>query len=113
MTIMGRKIAFSSNMIKELESCSKTLVSSKNSFRFSIGSLDFFSVRLATTDSTGGSGTGGVKTFAAGVTDAWRLAAGLAGRVAGVLISGASGIAVSGVAETMAPMRVGNLGSGI
>src|SRR5690606_2807763 len=111
---MGRKMSCSSNLNKELESCSRTLVSSTNNLRLATGSLVFFlSVCVATTDRTGGSTAGGVRALALVLAGAWRLAAGLAGRVAGVLISGASGAAVPEEAETMAPIRVGNLGSGI
>src|SRR5690606_32727423 len=123
------KISCSSNLNKELESCSNTLVSSTNSLRWVTGRRFFFSFLTATTARAGGSGTMGAMALGRAWAGAWRLAEGsledLPGctpeglpcgepeRVAGVLISGASGIAAEVGAETMAPMRVGNFGSGI
>src|SRR5690606_5502402 len=100
------------NLNKELESCSNTLVSSTNSLRLDTGRRVFFFPDDETTDSTGGSGVGGVRFLALVFAGAWRLAAGLPERVAGVSTSGASGV-MSEEAETMVPMRVGNFGSGI
>src|SRR5690606_11440461 len=86
-----------------------------NNLRRVTGRRDFFSVRVATTDRVGGSGTAGGIALGRVCAGALRFAAGLGEPegVAGVSISGASGTAAGVEAETMAPMRVGNFGSGI
>src|SRR3546814_13997658 len=75
---MGRKISCSSNLNREFESCSSTLVSSTNSLRLATARRVLLAARGATTASAGGSGTGGTGAACSTVgLRGWRFAAGL------------------------------------
>src|SRR3546814_2683603 len=112
---MGRKISCSSNLNRERESGSSTLVSSTNSLRLATARRVLLAARGATTASAGGSGTGGTRAACSSVgLMGWRFAAGLVAVAAGGGATDAlTDVLARASAETMAPIRVGNWGSGI
>src|SRR5690606_12068303 len=110
---MGRKMSCSSNLNREFESCSSTLVSRTNSLRLEAGRRVFLAGLLSTTARRG---CLVVVVGAGGFARGWvvvRAAGAGAGADAGAGALAAPASTASSSRDRMVPIRVGSLGSGM